>query len=74
MERALALAVKAKGRTSPNPMVGAVIVKSGKVIAEGYHREAGGDHAEVAAIKKAKKETKGSTLYGRAPKRLSGPE
>jgi len=63
MERALALAVKAIGKTSPNPMVGAVIVKSGKIIAEGYHHQAGGDHAEVAAIKKAKREAKGATMY-----------
>jgi diaminohydroxyphosphoribosylaminopyrimidine deaminase/5-amino-6-(5-phosphoribosylamino)uracil reductase len=63
MERALALAVKAKGKTSPNPMVGAVIVKSGKVVAEGYHREAGGDHAEVSAIKKARGESKGAAIY-----------
>ncbi len=63
MERALSLAKKAAGNTSPNPMVGAVIIKAGKIIAEGYHKKAGADHAEIAALKKAKKEAKGSALY-----------
>src|SRR5438105_2164340 len=51
MRRALRLAAKARGRTAPNPMVGAVIVKDGEVIAEGFHAKAGTDHAEVAALK-----------------------
>ncbi|GMT41768.1 MAG: riboflavin biosynthesis protein RibD [bacterium] len=66
MRRALDLAVRARGCTSPNPMVGAVIVKSGKIIAEGFHKKAGGDHAEIAALKairKAKKSAKGAILY-----------
>ncbi len=63
MVRALQLAEKARGRTSPNPMVGAVIVKGNKIIAEGHHEKAGGDHAEVAAIKKAKGAAKDSCLY-----------
>lgn len=63
MSRALALAEKARGRTSPNPMVGAVLVKGNKIIAEGWHEKAGGDHAEVAAIKKAKGTAKDSVLY-----------
>jgi len=63
MLRALQLAEKARGRTSPNPMVGAVIVKGNKIIAEGWHEKAGGDHAEVAAIKNAKNGAKDSTLY-----------
>jgi diaminohydroxyphosphoribosylaminopyrimidine deaminase/5-amino-6-(5-phosphoribosylamino)uracil reductase len=63
MRRALALAGRRAGRTSPNPMVGAVIVKSGRVIAEGYHRRAGGPHAEAIALKKAGPKASGATLY-----------
>lgn len=51
MRRALELAQQAWGQTHPNPMVGAVIVEAGQIVAEGWHRAAGGDHAEVAAIK-----------------------
>lgn len=50
MKRALALARKGAGRTSPNPVVGAVIVAAGRVIAEGWHKKAGGPHAEASAI------------------------
>ena len=53
MFRALELAVRGLGHTRPNPAVGAVVVKGGKVVGEGWHRKAGGDHAEVAAIKDA---------------------
>lgn len=53
MKRALTLARKGCGSVSPNPMVGAVIVKEGRIIAEGYHRRCGGDHAEIDALKKA---------------------
>ena len=63
MRRALELAGKGAGRTSPNPMVGAVIVKNGRVIAEGYHRRAGGPHAEAIALKKAGPKASGATLY-----------
>ena len=63
MRRALELAARGIGTTSPNPMVGAVIVKSGRVIAEGFHKKAGGDHAEIAALKKAKGNAKGATMY-----------
>ncbi len=63
MQKALAIAAKGQGRTSPNPMVGAVIVKGNKIIAEGYHRKAGTPHAEVAALKKAGAKAKGATLY-----------
>jgi diaminohydroxyphosphoribosylaminopyrimidine deaminase / 5-amino-6-(5-phosphoribosylamino)uracil reductase len=63
MRRALALAGKGRGRTSPNPMVGAVLVKGGRVIAEGYHRRAGGPHAEAIALKKAGPKASGATLY-----------
>lgn len=63
MQRALALALKAKGRTSPNPMVGAVLVKEGRIIGEGYHAFAGADHAEVVALKAAGDEAREATLY-----------
>ena len=63
MRRALVLAKQAKGRTSPNPLVGAVIVKAGKVVGEGYHRKAGGPHAEIDALQEAADAAKGGTLY-----------
>ncbi len=63
MAMALRLAAKAKGRTSPNPMVGAVVVKDGKVIARGYHKKAGELHAEAVALRKAGSAAKGATLY-----------
>ncbi len=63
MKRALALAARARGRTSPNPMVGAVIVKRGRVIAEDYHRRAGTPHAEALAIEAAGRAARGATLY-----------
>lgn len=64
MKRALALARRGLGRTSPNPMVGAVIVDdSGQIIAEGYHRKAGGAHAEAEAISKAGPRARGKALY-----------
>jgi len=63
MKRALALAARARGMTSPNPMVGALIVKKGKIISEGYHKKAGTPHAEVIAIERAREKTGGSTLY-----------
>jgi len=63
MNRAWELALQGWGKTSPNPMVGAVLVKSGKIIAEGYHHYCGGDHAEVDAIKKAGNKARGATLY-----------
>lgn len=63
MRRALNLARKGAGRTSPNPMVGCVIVKGGKVIAEGWHQHCGGDHAEVATLRKAGAKARGATMY-----------
>ena len=63
MRMALRLAEKAQGRTSPNPMVGAVVVKGGKVIASGYHHRAGEPHAEAIALKKAGTKARGATLY-----------
>lgn len=63
MKQALRLAEKAKGHTSPNPMVGAVIVQNGHVVGRGYHRQAGSPHAEVIALKKAGPKTRGATIY-----------
>ncbi|MEW6426565.1 MAG: bifunctional diaminohydroxyphosphoribosylaminopyrimidine deaminase/5-amino-6-(5-phosphoribosylamino)uracil reductase RibD [Thermodesulfobacteriota bacterium] len=63
MRLALAEARKGLGRTSPNPAVGAVIVRDGTVVARGYHKKAGDDHAEVAAIKKAGGAARGATIY-----------
>ncbi|MDE0399312.1 MAG: bifunctional diaminohydroxyphosphoribosylaminopyrimidine deaminase/5-amino-6-(5-phosphoribosylamino)uracil reductase RibD [Candidatus Poribacteria bacterium] len=63
MQRALKLAGQAKGRTSPNPLVGAVIVKNGKIIGEGYHQKAGTPHAEVHALNAVGENAKGATLY-----------
>jgi diaminohydroxyphosphoribosylaminopyrimidine deaminase / 5-amino-6-(5-phosphoribosylamino)uracil reductase len=63
MRRAMELAVQARGRTSPNPMVGAVLVKDGRIVGEGFHAFAGSDHAEVAAVRDAEGEAAGSTLY-----------
>ena len=64
MRRCLVLAQKSFGRTYPNPMVGAVVVKNGKIIGEGWHQKAGDAHAEVNALAKlTKKELIGATLY-----------
>lgn len=63
MNRALNLAAKGKGMTSPNPMVGAVIVKNGRIISEGYHKKPGTPHAEAIAIAKAGSKAKNSSLY-----------
>lgn len=63
MERALALAAKGRGTTTPNPMVGAVIVKDGRIIGEGYHIRAGEGHAEVNAFKNATEDVTGATMY-----------
>jgi diaminohydroxyphosphoribosylaminopyrimidine deaminase/5-amino-6-(5-phosphoribosylamino)uracil reductase len=63
MRLALDLAEKGRGRTSPNPMVGAVVVKNGKVLTKGYHKKFGGPHAEAIAIKACGKEAQGATLY-----------
>lgn len=57
------LAKKGMGWTNPNPIVGAVIVKNGHIIAKGYHKKFGGPHAEIEAINSAKTDLKGATLY-----------
>jgi len=63
MRRALALAERGWGQVSPNPMVGAVVVRNGRVVGEGFHVRFGEGHAEVAALGKAGGEARGSTLY-----------
>lgn len=74
IKKALRLAKNGVGKTSPNPCVGAILVKNGKVIGEGWHKKAGGPHAEILAIRdcenrgkqdcqKHQKKTEGSTLY-----------
>jgi diaminohydroxyphosphoribosylaminopyrimidine deaminase/5-amino-6-(5-phosphoribosylamino)uracil reductase len=63
MDRALALAKAGRGLTSPNPMVGAVLVREGLVVGEGFHRYAELKHAEVLAIEQAGGKTQGATLY-----------
>ncbi len=63
MRRALALAQKGEGRVSPNPQVGAILVRNGKILSEGFHGKFGAPHAEINAIKKAGKLALGSTLY-----------
>ena len=64
MQRALALAARGRGRTSPNPMVGAVVVDGhGVVVGRGWHEAAGGPHAEVHALRDAGERARGATLY-----------
>lgn len=63
MRRALFLARKGDGFVSPNPMVGAVVVKNGMIVGEGWHQEFGGAHAEVNAIESAGKQASGANLY-----------
>ncbi|SHK88826.1 bifunctional diaminohydroxyphosphoribosylaminopyrimidine deaminase/5-amino-6-(5-phosphoribosylamino)uracil reductase RibD [Desulforamulus aeronauticus] len=63
MQLALELAEKARGRTSPNPMVGAVLVKDGEVVGKGFHVKAGSAHAEVVALTDAGERAKGATAY-----------
>ncbi len=63
MRRALTLAERGRGRTAPNPVVGAVLVKAGKVVGEGWHRQLGGAHAEVEALERAGRRARGATLY-----------
>ena len=63
MEHALEVAAKARGATSPNPLVGAVIVRDGDIVGDGYHHKAGEAHAEIHALNQAKGCTKGATMY-----------
>ncbi len=63
MRLAHSLAMRAAGQTSPNPLVGAVVVKNGRVVGKDYHRQKGEPHAEVLAIEKAGTKASGGTLY-----------
>ncbi len=63
MHRALQLARRARGRTWPNPMVGSVVVRRGRVVGQGYHHKAGLPHAEVAALRDASGAARGADLY-----------
>ncbi|NLX13404.1 MAG: bifunctional diaminohydroxyphosphoribosylaminopyrimidine deaminase/5-amino-6-(5-phosphoribosylamino)uracil reductase RibD [Phycisphaerales bacterium] len=63
MARALALAARGQGYVEPNPMVGCVIVRGGRIVGEGYHRRFGGPHAEVHALQAAGPRAKGATVY-----------
>ncbi len=63
MEEAMRLAVKARGRTHPNPCVGAVVVRDGVVVGRGYHEGPGNPHAEVVALREAGERAKGADLY-----------
>ncbi len=63
MRRALGLARRARGRTWPNPMVGALVVRGGRVVGEGFHRRAGLPHAEIEALRHAGRAARGADLY-----------
>lgn len=63
MKLAMQLALKGQGKTSPNPLVGALVVKNGNIIGKGFHEKCGLAHAEAVAIKQAGKNCKGATLY-----------
>ena len=63
MKQALRLAEAGRGRTSPNPVVGAVLVKKGKVVGEGYHAKIGEPHAEIIALRQAREKARGAVLY-----------
>ena len=63
MRRALVLAERGRGTTHPNPVVGAVIVQDGRILASGFHQRAGGPHAEIVALSKLGGRAPGATLY-----------
>lgn len=63
MQLAIELAKKGKGKVNPNPLVGAVIVKNGKIIGRGYHKNYGGNHAEIEAINNSSESVEESTIY-----------
>ncbi|MCL5040294.1 MAG: bifunctional diaminohydroxyphosphoribosylaminopyrimidine deaminase/5-amino-6-(5-phosphoribosylamino)uracil reductase RibD [Firmicutes bacterium] len=63
MQLALDLAKEAQGRTSPNPMVGALVVRDGQIVGRGFHKKAGSEHAEVVALREAGEKARGATLY-----------
>src|SRR5437870_13420732 len=79
MRRALELAERGRGLTSPNPMVGAVVARNGEIVGEGFHARAGGPHAEIVALEAAAGRARGATPHatlepshhaGRTPPRL----
>ncbi len=63
MKQALKLGARGRGTTSPNPMVGAVVVARGRVVGSGYHKRAGGPHAEIVALRQARSRSRHATLY-----------
>jgi diaminohydroxyphosphoribosylaminopyrimidine deaminase/5-amino-6-(5-phosphoribosylamino)uracil reductase len=63
LARALELAERGRGTTAPNPLVGAVLVRDGEVVGEGWHERAGGPHAEIVALQQAGPRARGATLY-----------
>lgn len=63
MHLALTLAKEGLGRTSPNPAVGAVVVRNGEIVGKGFHEKAGGPHAEIVALREAGERARGGTLY-----------
>lgn len=63
MSQALRLAAKGQGKTSPNPMVGAIVVSKGRIVGQAYHHAAGQPHAEVLALRQAGSLARGATLY-----------
>jgi diaminohydroxyphosphoribosylaminopyrimidine deaminase/5-amino-6-(5-phosphoribosylamino)uracil reductase len=63
LERALELAERGRGTTHPNPVVGAVVVRDGEVVGEGWHERRGGPHAEVRALEAAGEQARGATMY-----------
>jgi diaminohydroxyphosphoribosylaminopyrimidine deaminase / 5-amino-6-(5-phosphoribosylamino)uracil reductase len=63
LDRAVELAERGRGTTGPNPVVGAVVVRDGEVVGEGWHERAGGPHAEVSALEQAGDLARGATLY-----------
>lgn len=63
LRRALVLARRGQGRVTPNPLVGAVVVRNGRVVGEGWHRRFGGAHAEVEALARAGRKARGATIY-----------
>src|SRR5437762_6240243 len=63
MRRALELAARGRGLTSPNPLVGAVVAHNGEIVGEGFHERAGGPHAEIVALEAAGARARGATLY-----------
>jgi diaminohydroxyphosphoribosylaminopyrimidine deaminase/5-amino-6-(5-phosphoribosylamino)uracil reductase len=63
MERAITLARRSEGRVEPDPMVGCVIVRKGRMIGEGFHRRFGGPHAEIEALRACAANPRGATVY-----------